>query len=133
MYIEKDSVRAFLRLPPSAVFFLEAVFFGGIVMGWVVVESAMCVGLRAPAAAARRGLDRRGSNLSILAERGSIVRSRTENRKKGVGTATGTLILEKAWAGCPCVSVCDRRGNAAAAKGSPRACMSRGAPTDGWP
>jgi len=89
-------------------------------MGWVVVESAMCVGLRAPAAAARRRLDRRGSNLSILAERGSIVRSRTENRKKGVGTATGTLILEKAWAGCPCVSVCDRRGNAAAAKGSPR-------------
>ena len=40
MYIEKDSVRFFLRLPPSAVFFLEAVFFGGIVMcwgGWSVV------------------------------------------------------------------------------------------------
>ena len=42
MYIEKDSVRFFF-LPVEAAFFLDGVFFGGIVEGgWGLVE-VLCV------------------------------------------------------------------------------------------
>ncbi len=42
MYIEKDSVRFFLRVPPAA-FFLEGVFFGGIVMCWWWLSVVGCL------------------------------------------------------------------------------------------
>ena len=43
MYIEKDSVRFFLRLVPSD-FFLEGVFFGGIVMEFLELCCVCCGG-----------------------------------------------------------------------------------------
>ena len=48
MYMEKLSVRFFLRPPLSAVFFLLALFFGGIVerWWWVVVLLLFWLGLR---------------------------------------------------------------------------------------
>ena len=43
MYMEKLSVRFFLRPPLSAVFFLLALFFGGIVERWWWVVVCCCV------------------------------------------------------------------------------------------
>ena len=54
MYIEKDSVRFFF-LPVEAAFFLDGVFFGGIVEGgWGLVEVLCVLGLRASVAAQLR-------------------------------------------------------------------------------
>eukprot|EP01046_Picozoa_sp_COSAG06_P063561 COSAG06_NODE_14814_length_1123_cov_16.818359_2_plen_70_part_00 len=64
MYIEKDSVRFFF-LPVEAAFFLDGVFFGGIVEGgWGLVEVLCVLGLRASVAARLRSEAAGGSTMS---------------------------------------------------------------------